>query len=65
MGKAKETIKLVLNEKLEKSVYEISKSQQLSQEISEAIKTRIKELNIPDYKISVQTILGEDRGQGI
>uniref|UniRef100_A0A0G4GVB5 Tctex1 domain-containing protein 2 n=1 Tax=Chromera velia CCMP2878 TaxID=1169474 RepID=A0A0G4GVB5_9ALVE len=64
----KQIIKEVLNAKLSKVLYEQGKTETLTKLLADEIKDRIREhpdLKMPRYKIIVQVIIGEQRGQGI
>ena len=66
---AKDRIHLVLLDKVLKAKYDPEKIGQYMKEISEEIKTKIKEMNmqmnVQRYKLLVQVILGQNNGQGI
>mmetsp|Transcript_14299 Transcript_14299/g.43956 ORF Transcript_14299/g.43956 Transcript_14299/m.43956 type:complete len:124 (+) Transcript_14299:110-481(+) len=56
----------VMSEKLADKTYSSESAAQWSREISDEIKSRIKvEFDLPRYKLVVQVIIGEQRGQGI
>ena len=60
-----EIIQTVLNEKLANQKYNVDKASKWTKEISETIKTKLKELNWDRYKYVVQVVIGEQRGEGI
>lgn len=62
---AKEIIKAQLAESLSKQTYVPEAVSQTVREIVEAIKAKLKEVIPPQYKLIVQVLLGEQRGQGI
>ena len=45
--------------------YNHKESEKLAIEISNKVRDNVKDLNIPSYKIVVQTVIGEIGGQGI
>ncbi|KAK9764177.1 hypothetical protein K7432_008535 [Basidiobolus ranarum] len=54
----------ILVERLQNQLYEPEKASQLTLNISEAIKNKLKELELSRYKYVVDVILGENRGEG-
>jgi hypothetical protein len=62
---AQEIIKGTLAETLEKQAYVPEAASQTAREIVEVIKSKLKEVLPPRYKLVVQVLLGEQRGQGI
>ena len=64
-GKIRGLIKEVLNEKLSDKTYQADHTSSWTKEIADECKQRIKALNLPRYKIMVQAIVGELRGQGV
>ena len=58
-------IKQVLESKLAEENYDAKKSSSLACEISDVIRAKIKELNIPRYKIAVLVHLGQKYDQGM
>ena len=65
-GRVKEIIKEILTLKLDSVLqYQVETIQTLTKEISETIKQRLKELNLPRYKYVVQVFIGEQKGQGV
>ncbi|CAK0883325.1 unnamed protein product, partial [Prorocentrum cordatum] len=64
-GPAREIIKEVLHQKLEKATYNMETTQLLTQQVASDIKDRLKDLTLPRYKIVVQVAIGEQRGQGV
>lgn len=57
-------IKDVMSKKLKKAVYDDTRSKQLALELCSEIKERIKALNMPRYKVVLQSVIGEVKGQG-
>mmetsp|Transcript_26870 Transcript_26870/g.86805 ORF Transcript_26870/g.86805 Transcript_26870/m.86805 type:complete len:124 (-) Transcript_26870:495-866(-) len=56
----------VMSERLADKAYSSEAAAQWSREISDEIKTRIKsEFDLPRYKLVVQVLIGEQRGEGI
>eukprot|EP00746_Dinoflagellata_sp_MGD_P010629 gnl/MRDRNA2_/MRDRNA2_121992_c0_seq1.p2 gnl/MRDRNA2_/MRDRNA2_121992_c0~~gnl/MRDRNA2_/MRDRNA2_121992_c0_seq1.p2 ORF type:complete len:126 (+),score=21.54 gnl/MRDRNA2_/MRDRNA2_121992_c0_seq1:97-474(+) len=64
-GPAREIIKEVLHAKLEKATYHAEQTQVLTKQVADEIKDRLKELGLARYKIVVQVVIGEQRGQGV
>lgn len=62
---AQEIIKQTLAENLSKQTYVPEAASQTTREIVEQIKAKLKEVLPPQYKLIVQVLLGEQRGQGI
>jgi hypothetical protein len=57
-------IKEVMDKKLKKAKFEDSKCKALALELCSEIKEKVKELNIPRYKVVLQSVIGEVSGQG-
>lgn len=55
----------VLNEELSGKQYSSEECTAWTKTLSEAIKTRVKDLNLDRYKILVQVVIGEQRGEGV
>mmetsp|Transcript_40362 Transcript_40362/g.73029 ORF Transcript_40362/g.73029 Transcript_40362/m.73029 type:complete len:125 (+) Transcript_40362:47-421(+) len=64
-GPAREIIKEVLQNKLDKVTYNMETTQLLTRQVADEIKDRLKDLGLPRYKIVVQVAIGEQRGQGV
>jgi Tctex-1 family. len=64
-GKTKEIIRDILKEKLQTQVYHNEAVQQLTRDLAEEVKARLKEMNLPRYKYVVQVTIGEQKGQGV
>jgi hypothetical protein len=62
---AQAIIKEGLTEALSKQAYVPEAASQTAREIVEAIKAKLKEVLPPQYKLIVQVLIGEQRGQGI
>ena len=62
---AQAIIKETLAENLSKQPYVPEAASQTTREIVESIKAKLKEILPPQYKLVVQVLLGEQRGQGI
>jgi tctex1 domain-containing protein 2 len=60
-----EIIQQALNEKLMHQKYHVDKASKWTKELSETIKTKLKELDWDRYKYVVQVVIGEQRGEGI
>ncbi len=50
---------------LQEKEYDHQMAKEMAMEISNQIKVQVKGLNIPSYKIVVQTVIGEICGQGV
>ena len=73
-GEFKKTIKEYLSEKFKTmeekykaliQTYQPENIQNLSKDIAEDIKQKLKQLNLPRYKYIVQVTIGEQKGQGV
>lgn len=64
-GPAREIIKDVLQAKLERATYHAEQTALLTKQVADEIKDRLKELSLPRYKVVVQVVIGEQRGQGV
>ncbi|EGR28754.1 tctex1 domain protein 2 [Ichthyophthirius multifiliis] len=65
-GKAKEIINEVLQDKLKNAQqYDVTTTSNLSKEIADTIKYKLKDLNYPRYKFLVSVIIGQQKGQGL
>ncbi|KFV39041.1 Tctex1 domain-containing protein 2, partial [Tyto alba] len=61
----KECIHAILKEKLDSVQYIPEEMPQLTQSLSETIKDRLKEEGFDRYKMVVQVVIGEQRGEGV
>ena len=61
----KEAIHQILDETLAGKTYEVNKVADWSKDISDQIRTRIKDMGYDRYKIVVEVVLGEQRGEGV
>ncbi|XP_030352374.1 tctex1 domain-containing protein 2 [Strigops habroptila] len=61
----KECIRAILKEKLADVQYIPNDMPQLTMSLSEAIKDRLKEVGFDRYKMVVQVVIGEQRGEGV
>nr|CCA14559.1 hypothetical protein TRIADDRAFT_18983 [Albugo laibachii Nc14] len=64
-SKIKQILSHILQEKLEKYVYQADKSAALTKELTDTIKTQLRAANYPRFKYIVQVVLGEQRGEGV
>ena len=65
-SKVKEQIESVVQQHIKDQPYDHATAKQLAETIADQIKANIKEnCHIPNYKIVVQTVIGEIGGQGI
>jgi hypothetical protein len=60
-----EVIHQVLKSNLADKTYDSEEALKWTQTISDEIKAAIKELGLDRYKIVVQTVIGEQRGEGV
>ncbi|NXD69758.1 TC1D2 protein, partial [Eolophus roseicapillus] len=61
----KECIRAILKEKLANVQYIPNDMPQLTMSLSETIKDRLKEVGFDRYKMVVQVVIGEQRGEGV
>ncbi|XP_074768310.1 dynein light chain Tctex-type protein 2B isoform X2 [Athene noctua] len=61
----KECIHAILKEKLANVQYIPEEMPQLTKSLSETIKDRLKEEGFDRYKMVVQVVIGEQRGEGV
>ncbi|CAD5118116.1 DgyrCDS6855 [Dimorphilus gyrociliatus] len=61
----KETIHQVLKEHLKEKIYSAEDSMMWTRDISEDIKAKVKDLGYERYKLLVQVVIGELRGEGV
>jgi len=64
-AKVKELIHNVLTSNLLEKEYDSEQALEWTQTICDAIREQAKELNLERYKIVVQAIIGEQRGEGV
>lgn len=57
-------IKEIMDKKLKKAKFDDAKCKVLALELCAEIKEKVKELNIPRYKVVLQSVIGEVKGQG-
>jgi len=57
-------IKEIMDKKLKKTKWDDQKCKTLALELCAEIKEKIKDLNIPRYKVVLQSVIGEVKGQG-
>mmetsp|Transcript_14878 Transcript_14878/g.20991 ORF Transcript_14878/g.20991 Transcript_14878/m.20991 type:complete len:133 (+) Transcript_14878:34-432(+) len=57
-------IKAVMDEKLAKAKYDDNKCKAMAMDLCSEIKAKVQELNIPRYKLVLQSVIGEVKGQG-
>ena len=63
--KAQEIIKNQLTETLSKQTYQPESASEIARQLAEDIKAKLKTTIPPQYKLIVQVLLGEQRGQGV
>jgi len=64
-GKVKDIIGEVLKAKLDGKTYHPDNTSTWTREIADDIKLRLKELNLERYKLVVQVVIGEQKGEGV
>ncbi|GBG75802.1 hypothetical protein CBR_g21047 [Chara braunii] len=64
-GKVKQAIGAILKEKLTGAVYHPDNTSTWTREIADAIKVKLKEMDLERYKFVVQVVIGEQRGEGV
>uniref|UniRef100_A0A8B9ECW9 Tctex1 domain containing 2 n=1 Tax=Anser cygnoides TaxID=8845 RepID=A0A8B9ECW9_ANSCY len=65
LSTVKECIHAILKEKLADAQYVPEEVPQLTKSLSEIIKDRLKEEGFDRYKMVVQVVIGEQRGEGV
>ncbi|NP_001279703.1 tctex1 domain-containing protein 2 [Callorhinchus milii] len=63
--RVKDSIRHVLKEELSGKVYDPEEVPGLTKRIAETIKDEVKEMDFDRYKVVVQVVLGEQRGEGV
>ncbi|KAF0879090.1 PCY1A cytidylyltransferase, partial [Crocuta crocuta] len=61
----KDCIHAVLKEELANAEYSPEEMPQLTKHLSETIKDKLKEMGFDRYKLVVQVVIGEQRGEGV
>ena len=61
----KECIGEVLQEMLKDHTYKQDEAPELTKQIADRVKNRLKLLELPRYKYMVQVVVGEQRGEGV
>uniref|UniRef100_A0A2K5IWI8 Uncharacterized protein n=1 Tax=Colobus angolensis palliatus TaxID=336983 RepID=A0A2K5IWI8_COLAP len=61
----KDCIHAVLKEELANAEYSPEEMPQLTKHLSENIKDKLKEMGFDRYKMVVQVVIGEQRGEGV
>ena len=64
-AKMKECIGEVLHEMLKDHTYKQDEAPELTKQIADRVKNRLKLLELPRYKYMVQVVVGEQRGEGV
>ncbi|KAJ8418882.1 hypothetical protein AAFF_G00003810 [Aldrovandia affinis] len=65
VGVAKECIREVLKEELAGTQYNPQQIPTLCRSLADCIKDRLKEVGFDRYKLVVQVVIGEQRGEGV
>ena len=63
-GKVQKVMQQILESYLEGEVYDAKSGAHLSQNLTEVIKTRVKEMGYPRYKLVCSVVIGQNRKQG-
>ncbi|KAM8745635.1 dynein light chain Tctex-type protein 2B [Acanthopagrus schlegelii] len=61
----KECIREIVRERLSGMQYDPEEVPELSRSLAESIKDKVKHLGFDRYKLVVQVVIGEQRGQGV
>ncbi|XP_013368853.1 PREDICTED: tctex1 domain-containing protein 2 isoform X2 [Chinchilla lanigera] len=61
----KDCIHALLKEELANAEYSAEEAPQLTKRLSENIKDKLKEMGFDRYKMVVQVVIGEQRGEGV
>ncbi|VFV31952.1 tctex1 domain-containing protein [Lynx pardinus] len=61
----KDCIHAVLKEELANAEYSPEEMPQLTKHLSETVKDKLKEMGFDRYKMVVQVVIGEQRGEGV
>ncbi|XP_012678638.1 dynein light chain Tctex-type protein 2B-like [Clupea harengus] len=64
-GVVKECIREILRDNLSGVQYDPEQSHLLSTQLADTIKEKLKEVGFERYKLVVQVVLGEQRGEGV
>ncbi|CDW80687.1 UNKNOWN [Stylonychia lemnae] len=64
-SKVRSLIEEVILRNLKDKEYDHATAKTMAESIADQIKMQVKALNIPSYKIVVQTVIGEITGQGV
>ena len=64
-SKVRDIIQKIVTAYLKDKEYDHASSNTMAQKIAEDIKSGVKGLSIPSYKIVVQTVIGQVQGQGV
>mmetsp|Transcript_16332 Transcript_16332/g.31710 ORF Transcript_16332/g.31710 Transcript_16332/m.31710 type:complete len:129 (+) Transcript_16332:108-494(+) len=65
VSRVQHIIQELLEDRLKDQKYQADMSSAMCKEISDEVKRRIKDIRLNRYKIIVQTVIGEKRGQGV
>ncbi|CAM9389471.1 unnamed protein product [Heterosigma akashiwo] len=65
VGVMKEIIRTILEAELSGKTYQLEMASQMTKQLADEIKNRLKDLNLPRYKYMVQVVIGEQKGQGV
>ena len=64
-SKVRDCISQIVTHYLKDKEYDHAAANTLAQKIADEIKSAVKGLSIPSYKIVVQTVIGQVQGQGV
>ena len=64
-SKVRSEIERIIKGHLMDKEYDHVQAKTMAEKLADEIKSTIKQQNIPNYKIVVQTVIGENKGQGV
>ena len=64
-SKVRELLEQIVEHHLKDKEYDHAHAKTLAEKIADEIKSAVKGLSIPSYKIVVQTVIGQVQGQGV
>ena len=64
-SKVRDCVDQIVTHHLKDKEYEHAQAKLWAEKIADEIKATVKALSIPNYKIVVQTVIGEVKGQGV
>ena len=61
----RELIRTTLNDKFKGLEYDLDQTTKWTKEVADDVRDKLKALKLPRYKIMVQAVIGEQRGEGV